>query len=322
MSLPAPLSVTYSRDPLDALLAQPGVLAVLGFGGAAPASDDPRYLSVGLEPVESPAPFEVWRASGQVEHGRQGDVRWAADADYCFGAVEVVEADHADIEDATRVAYEALARFVDGSRWPHLVRIWNYLADINEGEGDAERYKHFCTGRTAGMAALSGYAFPAASAIGRSDGVRVVQVYWIASREPGRPIENPRQTSAWRYPRQYGPTPPTFARATRAPGMADQLYISGTAAVVGHASQHDGDVDAQLAETFANLDSLLASATLSHFGAGSLLKVYLRHASDLAAVTAGLARHLPAAAQRLVLLGDICRAELLVEIDGVHASTP
>ena len=322
MSLPAPLRATYSRDPLDAVLAQPDVLAVLGFGGAAPESDDPRYLRVGLEPFDGPAPFEVWRANGPVECGRHGDVRWSAGADYCFGAIEVPEAAHADIESATRAAYEALAAFVAGSRWPHLVRIWNYLADINEGEGDAERYKHFCTGRSAGMARLAGTAFPAASAIGRSDGVPVVQVYWIASREPGRPIENPRQTSAWRYPRQYGPTAPTFARAMRAPGLADQLYISGTAAVVGHASQHDGDVDAQLAETFANLDSLLASAALPHFGAGSVLKVYLRHAADLPAVTAGLARHLPATAQRLVLLGDICRAELLVEIDGVHGVTP
>jgi chorismate lyase/3-hydroxybenzoate synthase len=319
MSLPAPISIDYVSADLADLLAEPRVLAVLGFADA-PASDDPRYLRVGLVPAASPAPYEVWRAQGVVETGRDGDVRWAADADYCYGAIELAESDYADIADATRAAYAALAGFVAGSRWPHLVRIWNYLADINVGDGDAERYKHFCTGRAAGMGALSGTAFPAASAIGRSDGARVLQVYWLAAREPGRPIENPRQTSAWRYPRQFGPTAPTFARAMRAPGMAPQLYISGTASVVGHASQHDGDVDAQLAETFANLDSLLASATLPHFGAGSVLKVYVRHASDVAAVTANLDRRLPPDARRLVLIGDICRLELLVEIDGLHAA--
>ncbi|HJU39265.1 MAG TPA: pteridine-dependent deoxygenase, partial [Tahibacter sp.] len=259
-------------------------------------------------------------ARGAIEHGRDGDVRWAADADWCFGAVEVAESDWADVADASRAAYAQLAAFVAGSRWPHLVRVWNYLADINAGDGDDERYKHFCTGRAAGMTPLSGMAFPAASAIGRSDGVATLQVYWLASREPGRPIENPRQTSAWRYPRQYGPTAPTFARAMRAPGLAPHMYISGTAAVVGHASQHDGDVGAQLSETFANLDSLVASAALPPFGAGSVLKVYVRHAADVPAVTAGLERRLPADAQRLVLIGDICRLELLVEIDGLHAA--
>lgn len=322
MSLPAPIAIAYSRAGLPELLGDARVLAVFGFGADAPVSDDPRYLRVGLVPAAPAAPFEVWRAQGEVEHGRDGDVRWAADADYCYGAVEVAEADYADVTAATHAAYAKLAAFVGGSRWPHLVRVWNYLADINEGDGDTERYKHFCTGRASGMSPLAGMAFPAASAIGRSDGVAVLQVYWLASRESGRPIENPRQTSAWRYPRQYGPTAPTFARAMRAPGMAPQLYISGTAAVVGHASQHDGDVDAQLAETFANLDSLITSATLPHFGAGSVLKVYVRHAADVPAVTANLDRRLPPDAQRLVLIGDICRLELLVEIDGLHAAAP
>ena len=320
MSLPTPILIDYSHAGLAELLRGTDVLAVFGFGSGAPGSDDPRYLRVGLEPASTPAPFEVWRARGTVEHGRAGNVRWAADADYCYGAVEVNEADHADIAEASRIAYAQLAEFVAGSRWPHLVRIWNYLADINDGDGDAERYKHFCTGRAAGMGELSGMAFPAASAIGRSDGVAVLQVYWLAAREPGRPIENPRQTSAWRYPRQFGPTAPTFARAMRAPGVAAQLYISGTAAVVGHASQHDGDVDAQLSETFANLDSLLASAALPPFGAGSVLKVYVRHAADVPIVAAGLQRRLPSDARRLVLIGDICRLELLVEIDGLHAA--
>src|SRR5262249_32450559 len=153
------------------LLAQPDVLAVLGFGRDAPTSDDPRYLRVGLEPAAAPAPFEVWRAAGPVEYGRTGAVRWAVDADYCYGAIEVREDDHPDIEAATHALYAELAAFVAASRRPHLLRIWNYLADINAGDGDAERYKHFCTGRAAAMSVLADMPFPAASAIGRSDGV-------------------------------------------------------------------------------------------------------------------------------------------------------
>lgn len=318
--LPA-LDVSYVQaEPAD-VLARDDVLAVLGFGSQAPRCDDPRYLRVGLEPLGGRAPLEVWRVPGPVRQGRDGLVRWAASADYCFGAVEVAEADYADLAAATEVAYAALSGFALSHDWPQLLRVWNYLAAINEGDGDTERYKHFCTGRSAGMRSVHGQGFPAASAIGRSDNEYVLQVYWLAARQPGLAVENPRQVSAWRYPREYGPTSPTFARAMRGPCAQAQLHISGTAAVVGHQSRHCGDVAAQLDETFANLASLLASAgDMPGFGAGSVLKAYVRHAADLAPVAAALRQRLPDAAERLVLLGDICRAELLVEIDGIHTA--
>ena len=63
------------------------------------------------------------------------------------------------------------------------------------------------------------------------------------------PLENPRQLAAWRYPRQYGPRPPTFARAMLAPDAVRlPLMLSGTGAVVGHASLQDDDLQAQLGE--------------------------------------------------------------------------
>jgi chorismate lyase / 3-hydroxybenzoate synthase len=320
--LPA-LDVTYADAGLDSLLSDPAVLAVIGFGSAAPQSTDPRYLRVGLEPLGGHAPFEVWRAPGIVERGRDGAVRWAGSPDYCFGSIEVAEADYPTLTEATEAAYAELSRFTVTRQWPHLLRIWNYLAAINEGVGDAERYKHFCTGRSAGMRSVHRQGFSAASAIGRSDGEAVLQVYWLGAREAGVAVENPRQVSAWRYPREYGPTSPTFARAMRGPCAAAQLHISGTAAVVGHQSRHDGDLPAQLDETFANLDSLLASAgNLRGFGAGSVLKAYVRHRDDLAPTEQLLKQRLPDAAKRLVLLGDICRAELLVELDGIHTVEP
>jgi chorismate lyase / 3-hydroxybenzoate synthase len=318
--LPA-LDVSYVQADLDSLLAEADVLAVLGFGPSAPQHDDPRYLRIGLEPLHGRAPLEVWRVPGPVRSGREGLLRWAASDDYCFGAIEVAEADHPGLAAATETAYAALARFTVNHPWPQLLRIWNYLAAINEGEGDAERYKHFCTGRSAGMRHVHGQGFPAASAIGRSDAEPVLQVYWLAAREAGQAVENPRQVSAWRYPREYGLTSPTFARAMRGPCQPAQLHISGTAAVVGHQSCHGGDIQAQLDETFANLGSLLASAgDMPGFGAGSVLKAYVRHRDDMESIAAALRQRLPDSAARLVLLGDICRAELLVEIDGIHTA--
>jgi len=164
-------------------------------------------------------------------------------------------------------------------------------------------------------------AYPAATAIGVRDGRRCLQLCWLAARCAGSPWENPRQLSAWRYPRRYGPVAPGFARGMRAPTRETQLFVSGTAAVVGHASHHAGDACAQTGETLANLDSLLAAAGVSadaRYGAGSLWRVYVRHAADAKPIERCLRTHFPPEAELLLLNGDICRAELVVEIDGVH----
>jgi chorismate lyase/3-hydroxybenzoate synthase len=313
----ASLRIGYEQVPADALLAQPDVLAIIGFGHASGTSDDPRVLRVGLEPLQADL-LEVWRSSGPVTCGHTDDLRWSSDGEHLFFAIEVNEAAVGGIVAATEHAYRSINAFVAASATPHVLRLWNYLDAINLGDGDAERYRLFCDGRARGMRGLLHPPYPAASAIGRQDGHRVLQVYGLATSAPGTPIENPRQVSAWRYPRQYGPTAPIFARGMlNAPA---QLLISGTAAVVGHASRHGDDLAAQLDETLANLDSLLREAGIApaQFDAASCLKIYLRDPANADFVVQTLRAHSPALGQLLVLAGDICRAELLVEVDGVH----
>jgi chorismate lyase/3-hydroxybenzoate synthase len=320
------LRVRYETTSAERLLAEADVLAVIGFGSTAPALADPRYLRVGLEPLSLPTPLEVWRASAAVECGRTeselaGTIRWASDGDYTFAACEVDEIAHGGIAGAARVAYAALDAWCREQPLRHVLRIWNYLDAINCGDGDDERYRLFCAGRAAGMDGLFATGYPAATAIGTRDGRRTLQMYWLAARHAGAPMENPRQLSAWRYPRCYGPSAPNFARAMRAPTRSPQLYISGTAAIIGHASHHPGDCAAQLHETLANLDSLLASARIAddvHFGARSAWKVYVRHAGDASCMHALLRKRLGADTPLLMLQGDVCRAELLVEIDGLQ----
>jgi chorismate lyase/3-hydroxybenzoate synthase len=106
----------------------------------------------------------------------------------------------------------------------------------------------------------------------------------------------------------------------------DSLMISGTASIVGHASQHADSVAAQVDEIVANLDSLLrgalaqAPALPATFGRGSLIKVYLRNRVDLQIVEDRLRALLPDSASWLVLQGDVCRSDLLVEFDCIHGA--
>lgn len=311
------LHMRYATGAPQRLLDDPATLAVIGFGQAAGLPDSERALRVGLEPL-GPAPWEVWRGRAPVRSGREGALAWSTDGDHLFFAIELDEDRHDGIAGATAAAYRQLSAFVRASATPHVLRIWNYFDAINLGEGDDERYRLFCDGRARGLAAAEWTHYPAATAIGRRDGVRTLQVYGLASRHPGRPLENPRQVSAWRYPRQYGPTAPAFAR-----GMLDadgELLISGTAAVVGHASAHPGDLDAQTIETLANIDALIEGSGGAADGPLSL-KAYVRHPADAARIAAAIAPRLADPGDLVLLAGDICRSELLVEVDGMrHAA--
>lgn len=328
----ARLCVDYeTAEAPDALLAGNDVLAVFGFGTQAPIHADPRYLRVPLQPsAAAPAAaghvYEVWRANAPVRSGRTGEVAWSSDGELLFGAIEVEETAHG-IACSAEHAYAQLTAFVGASSTPHLLRVWNYLDAITHGEGDDERYREFCIGRARGLGDFDTGRLPAATAIGRCDDARVIQVYWLACTAPGTPVENPRQVSAYRYPRQYGAQPPSFARAMLPPpGGHMPLLLSGTAAVVGHASQHAGELQAQLDETFVNFDALVAAARQSqpglpaHFDASTRLKVYVRDIDDMPAVERALQARFGNMVPRVLLHAAICRRELAVEIDGVHGA--
>jgi chorismate lyase/3-hydroxybenzoate synthase len=307
--------VAYDLFAARHALAMPGTLAVFAFGADNASATDPRWLRVPLEPLQTPAPLEIWHVAAPVTYGVRDALPWAAGGGWLFAAMNLDEREHGGVEATAEFAYAQFRQFLEQRSERHVLRTWNYLDAINQGDGDAERYKHFCDGRARGMGPFFADGFPAASALGHHGPAHLLQVYLLACDQPGTRVENPRQVSAWRYPRQYGSTPPSFARAMTLPAQ-DALAISGTAAVVGHVSTHQHDLDAQLAEVLTNLAALLASADMAAgFDARSTLKVYVRHAADLPRVQALLQQRLPDV-PLLLLHADICRSELLVEIDG------
>ena len=303
----------------------PDTLALIRFGHGddGGAGDDARLLRVGLDPLAGSDCVELWRGTGPVRCGRHGEIRYADDGRYQFAAIEVDEREHGgSIERAAEHAYRSLWAFKGVSDFPCPLRIWNYFDAINAGEGDEERYKLFVRGRARALSEDSLGQYPAATAIGRRDGSPIVQVYWLAARGAGLALENPRQVSAYRYPRRYGPVAPGFSRAMLAPDIG--LLISGTASVVGHASRHEHDAALQLDECLANLEHVLkrgaepAPALQTRFGPASALKMYVRNEAEAAHLTGLLRAKLAPGTPLLVLQGDVCRTELLVEIEAVQ----
>jgi len=299
------------------------VLFAVEFGLGGPPGPH-RAARVRLEPLAGAGLAEVWHATGNLKSGFAGEIRFASDDHHLAGALEVDEDEHGGLASAAAHAYRVITEFQSRSPYRHVLRMWNYFDRINEGEGDEERYRIFCTGRVNGLKAARASPFPAATAIGTRDGRGTLQVYWLAGRYPGIAIDNPRQVEAFNYPRRYGPASPTFSRAMLvAPGL---LMISGTASIVGHASRHEGSTQRQLAEIFSNLDSLLVRAHSMdqslppRFHHGTMIKAYLRERADAAFVEQELRARLPAGTSFVILAGDVCRADLLLELDCLHAA--
>ncbi|MDX9707555.1 MAG: hypothetical protein RBT86_08245 [Azospira sp.] len=190
------------------------------------------------------------------------------------------------------------------------------------GNAALERYRQFNIGRQDAFLAcgrLAGGAVPAACALGVRGGP--LSIAFMAGREAALPLENPRQVSAWNYPADYGPRSPTFARGTlaRLPGQA-LLFISGTASIVGHRTVHVGDVAAQTREALTNIDAVVGEAKRIAGAAPFALadfdyRAYVRHAADYPAVRAAMEDVLGSAVPVLYVQADICRADLLVEIE-------
>ena len=149
-------------------------------------------------------------------------------------------------------------------------------------------------------------------------------MYFLAARQPGIHVENPRQVRAYEYPRVYGPRSPSFARATLRPSISgSHLLIAGTASVVGHVSEHIGEPHQQTLEIIRNLNALilhteqLHGITRGQWDGQAFFKVYLRHPEHFETVRDILKEQLPSHTEVLYLQGEMCRRELLLEIEGI-----
>ncbi len=240
-----------------------------------------------------------------------------------LAGIALVRGAAADLARATQEVYD---RLFAAARGYNLCRIWNWVPDINHsasGDPEEENYRQFCLGRSAAFAASFGDAperwMPAGTAVGL--GGDTLAVLFAATRAPVGHRENPRQVPAYRYPALYGPRPPSFARATiTGPTAADDgscLFISGTASIIASESRFPEDLAGQLRVTFENLRLMGVEAGSSAEGVACRhFRVYYRRREDLPAVKDALRGSLLRKSDRAVfVLADICRRELLVEIE-------
>jgi enamine deaminase RidA (YjgF/YER057c/UK114 family) len=143
------------------------------------------------------------------------------------------------------------------------------------------------------------------------------------------PLENPVQTAAYDYAASYSLRSPKFSRAMALScGAYATIFISGTASITDSETRHGGDVIAQTHQTVDNIAALIAEENLCRHGLPGLgtsleglglARVYIKRQQDYAAVRAACQQRL-GELPTIYAVADVCRPDLLVEIEGIAFS--
>ena len=237
-----------------------------------------------------------------------------------------------EFEQACYEIYSDLQRQLAAPRPWHPIRLWNFIPHILSPLGTLEhRYMVFNAGR---YRALRRWHDASMEKVATASGVghfgRDLVIHCLAAGRAGKAVENPRQIPSYQYSKRFGPLPPCFARATRFSEHTDEttpwLLVGGTASVRGEESLFVDDLDRQLEETLSNLASVARegfhcpapdSCPKKALRTFQSLRVYYVHDRDLEQITTTLNDRFPATVTIELQRADLCRPDLLVEIEGV-----
>ena len=303
------------------------ILAKILFDARCVPSAHKNYLSTGLPLLAGVSNCEIISTLTPVKQGHSENFYWAETETHLLLAYWGNEANQGGLQQATHAIYNNLLTEVQARGYPHLVRVWNYFADINRVEQGLERYRHFCIGRFNAFAAqgIAEEQYPSACALGHSSGDLLV--YALASKISAQHFENPLQESAYHYPLEYGPRSPSFARASllELPHQTPKIFVSGTASVMGFVTQHPDNLALQIKVTLENIECLLTHICAAYGEkyksnvpgcAAEVIKVYVRNPHDLPEIKHHITNAYPSA-PTVYLAAEICRADLLLEVDGI-----
>ena len=213
-----------------------------------------------------------------------------------------------------------------------IIRQWNYIENISSFENEYQNYQAFNDARSRFYDKADwSLGYPAATGIGTQAGGVMVELIAIAGADlVNRALDNPLQIAAHKYsqgvllgaldPCTQQRTTPKFERA-RIIGLSDQqtAYISGTAAIRGESSLISEDVIEQTQITMQNIDHLISVQNYPVQGAirnFKLLRIYVKNPTQMEEVRDYMKVNYPDIC-KLYICADICREELLVEIEGI-----
>lgn len=202
-----------------------------------------------------------------------------------------------------------------------IIRQWNYIEQITGYDGTDQHYQSFNNIRSDFYSRADwSNGYPAATGIGANLGGIVIDIdaaVFTDSDCYATPIDNKLQVAAHAYSEQVlelareKKTTPKFERAKSMTFEGRELiYISGTAAIRGEESLHGVGLEPQLHITMENIAELIGRASLR------MLRVYLKDRSfyeEAKTLLNAYELNIPIS----YMWADVCRDELLIEIEGI-----
>lgn len=217
----------------------------------------------------------------------------------------------------------------------NIVRQWNYIGHITDIHQDNQYYQAFNNARAQFYEKTSWkYGYPAATGIGMSCKGIIVSLIAVANSLESQivPIDNPLQVPAFAYSESLliGKSSKVKLKATPKfergkvifDGVDTVCFVSGTAAIRGENSMLEMDAALQTKQTIENIQFLISNDNLKLHAVKSdtnmcisNLRIYIKNSEDFESVKAEIEKvwsTIPA----IYLQADVCRKELLVEIEG------
>ncbi len=282
---------------------------------------------------------QIQRTSEELVIARHNGIAWV----HCTRTVP--QAEDRPVYDGGLLAMEQVCKTFGSInvRFDQVIRTWFYLGGIIDNDGPLQRYQelnrartdffrdiHFLNGRTSSE--KQPRVYPASTGIGTSGrGIMLSAIALVSDRNDIRavPLENPCQTAAYDYAAIHSPHSPKFSRAMALScGTYTTIFISGTASITHSQTRHPGDATKQTEETLDNIAALIAEENLARHGLPGLgtslaslgfARVYIKRPEDYNTVRAICEQRL-GMLPTIYAIADICRPELLVEIEGVAFS--
>ena len=245
----------------------------------------------------------------------------------------------ASVKEQSREVFGKMERVLTahGFAVDDVVRQWNYIGSIVSHRAGKQNYQEFNDARTHYYSTgewRNGY--PAATGIGAEGEGIVVGCIAFKSKVGGNiyPIDNPLQVAAHAYSKQVLidndanalKSTPKFERAkVIETERCACCFVSGTAAIRGEESVDATSARLQTIKTIENIEHLISRQNLVRCGCKpykfehAKIHVFIKEPKDYEEVRSVVEQRWPNVSA-LYSVADVCRSELLVEIEGILTS--
>ncbi len=230
---------------------------------------------------------------------------------------------HDSIAGQSHAVFRWINELLEKEHFPihSIIRQWNYIEQITASQNGNQNYQSFNNARSEFYAKTNwNNGYPAATGIGSDLGGVLIDFDAALFTSPdtyATPIDNKLQIAAHAYSGQVlasaqnQRSTPKFERAKRITSGSRQLvYISGTAAIRGEESLAGVGLERQFHITMENIAQLIDKAV------PVMLRVYLKNREDYEEAARIMNTYYPSLPVSY-MCADVCRDELLIEIEGI-----